>query len=683
MTKPEEAPPPPVAEGAAADPVAPRIGILFVHGIGQQRRGDTLTRFGDPLVHWLTQVFPDTHIARASFASEGHTTRPSTAELNLRDRQNSIDVRWITAEGFWGDAVITPSFTDMLRWALQVLPWTALTHFDRIVRRSWTSASALEVLDSIVLGAAGTATMIVTLVLVLLLVPVVGVALVLVLFLGLMPIPALRSFSAAVQRVLSGTVGDSMILLASPVQRAAIVDRVHDAYRWLVRMRCDEVVIVAHSQGAAIAHEMLRSRDCSKVGLFVSLGSGLRKLKEIESVMEEGSPILWFASLSSTALVITIYMLLRFVGLAALPLMAGVLVLGLVWGMLTRQGWTFVDRPVMWIVRKIHKPPEGLLGCMWEFYVGMMTYFVTTIVTGVAYLVGAWYLGRVFVPAGAPWYVTALVVLTALLVVVTMVLLSTWRGVLTPLQPRRAIERTEVPANYRLPNVRRWVDVFAMSDPVPNGPLAEGLFKEGEIFESVEVENRSSFLVDHTSYWLNFEEVVSKIGHELLRLGGLDQAARTELNDERLRQLSQRRRHRVRALKRARFVVGIAALGVAIAHWGVLVHYGMRIRPSLLEVAQAVPLVGAWIVTAIRQDVAGTALAGILVVVAGALCYVVVASSWSAWDRRASRSFARAKPDQDVFAKPLFYASLVLVAVASLFLVLKAIVAAVLGSDWS
>ena len=32
----------------------PKLGVLLVHGIGEQRRGETLTRWGDALVLWLT-----------------------------------------------------------------------------------------------------------------------------------------------------------------------------------------------------------------------------------------------------------------------------------------------------------------------------------------------------------------------------------------------------------------------------------------------------------------------------------------------------------------------------------------------------------------------------------------------------------------------------------------------------
>jgi hypothetical protein len=43
------------APTAANEPVRCRLGVLFVHGIGEQREGETLVAFGEPLIAWLRQ----------------------------------------------------------------------------------------------------------------------------------------------------------------------------------------------------------------------------------------------------------------------------------------------------------------------------------------------------------------------------------------------------------------------------------------------------------------------------------------------------------------------------------------------------------------------------------------------------------------------------------------------------
>lgn len=641
-----------------------KLGILFVHGIGQQRRGDTLTSFGDALIRWLDEVLPGTRITRASLAVEG-AEDPSNAELSLATPDKKAEAHWIAAEGFWADTVIMPRFSEMLRWTLQVLPWTALTHFDRLVQRSWSTTSTLKGLNNIVLGIPGAVAVLLALVLGLLLVPVVGIVLIAVLLVGLVPIPALQSIAASVQRALAGTVGDSMILLASPVQRAAIVDRVHDAYRWLIKSGCETVVVVAHSQGAAIAHEMLRTRDCAQAGLFISLGSGLRKLREIEEDMQDGSPALWFASLCALALVFVSYEVLHLAGLVALPLLVAVVGIGLAWGMLTMQGWHFVDRAVFWVIYKFRKRPEGLEGCLWEFGVSIATFVITTVVTAIACLLGAWLLARVMLPPDTPWFETALVVLIAALVVGTMFLLFGWRGI-KPLNDAPP-EITQVPNDYRLPKLERWVDIFAAADPVPNGPLAEGLASEGEVFESVEVENRASYLLDHTSYWLNVEQVVSRVGCEILQHAGI--ATPANLTAAALAKLSDRRRRRVRALRRARLTSGSTLLLAAVANWNWLLELGLRLRSPLIGWAKEVPLIGQWLASAIRLDENAVATASIVVLLVAALCHVVLAALWSAWDRSAGRVFLRDDPDKNLLARQLFYATAGLSGLAAMVLI--------------
>jgi hypothetical protein len=646
------------------------MGILFVHGIGHQTRGDTLARFGDALIQWLSQVLPGTCIARASLDSDGTREHPSYAEISVADQQKKPQARWVAAEGFWADTVITPRFSDMLRWSLHVLPWTALNHFDRLVQRSWSTTGTLRGFNEFVLGVPGAVAVLLSLVFGLLLVPLVAIALVVILLLGLLPIPALQSFAAAAQRTLAGTVGDSMILLASPVQRAAIIDRVHDAYRWLVESGCESVVVIAHSQGAAVAHEMLRTRERPRVSLFVSLGSGLRKLHEIEEAMEDGSPALWFASLCAIALVVVSYELLHFAGLVALPLLVVVVGIGLAWGMFTMQGWHFVERMVFWVIYKFRKRPEGLEGCLWEFGVSITTFVITLIVTAIACPVGAWLLARVMLPGEMPWFVTALVVLESMLVVATMFLLFAWRGI-KPLNKSGDPELVEVPYEYRLEKPPRWVDIYAAADPVPNGPLAEGLRKHGDSFESVEVENRSSYLLDHTTYWLNIEQVVTRIGREALRQGGLETPV--SVGDEKQQELWERRRLRVRAFKRARLGIGLAVLLAASANWHWLIAHCVELRPSLARLAAEVPLVGKWIAAAVLLDEDGIAIASLYVLLVAGLCHGVLASLWSAWDRSASRAFLRSDPDKHAGARPLFYAAVLVFALVAALLAAYAV----------
>jgi len=78
---------------------------------------------------------------------------------------------------------------------------------------------------------------------------------------------------------LSAVLGDSYVLAHCPVQYAAMRTQVAHDLAWL-EARCNKVVIVAHSQGAAIVHQVLKDDASSRQQLraFITLGQGISKL---------------------------------------------------------------------------------------------------------------------------------------------------------------------------------------------------------------------------------------------------------------------------------------------------------------------------------------------------------------------------------------------------------------------
>ena len=98
--------------------------------------------------------------------------------------------------------------------------------------------------------------------------------------LALVPIPSLRRALSGMLLTLTGILGDSYVLVESDLQRAAIVNKTRDALVWLAET-CEHVVVVAHSQGAAVAHHALRESPPSNVRLLLTFGSGLGKIEEL------------------------------------------------------------------------------------------------------------------------------------------------------------------------------------------------------------------------------------------------------------------------------------------------------------------------------------------------------------------------------------------------------------------
>lgn len=256
-----------------------QFGILFVHGIGEQPEGDTLQAFGEPLVGWLgrwlsraqgegTRGQVVVENARLTPSRLGQAEPPhARLRLELQTDAGARSHSWLLAESWWGGEVQKPAFARLSGWMLTVGAWTILSHATRWAQNRKPPAlrNAIE---------AGALLLWLPLALLLQL-GVIALSL-----LALLPVPRLRGVLSNVLLTLTGVLGDSFVLVESDIQRAAIVDKTRDALRWLAE-RCERVVVVAHSQGGAVAHQALRLAQPENVILLVTLGSGLGKLEEL------------------------------------------------------------------------------------------------------------------------------------------------------------------------------------------------------------------------------------------------------------------------------------------------------------------------------------------------------------------------------------------------------------------
>lgn len=256
------------------------IGVLFVHGVGLQPEGDTLLAFGEPLIRWADRWLhrPSTDAAAGSFEISSTRLTPSrtgdafpphaTAKLSVKKDGKERTSSWLLAESWWGGDVQPPPFGRFASWLLTIGAWTAVAHMTKWARRHENKMARVTVE---------------------LLMTIVGLLLAMLLQLGVLamsilavlPIPALRRALSKALVAMTGVLGDCFVLVESDLQRAAIVTRTRAALRWLAR-RCERVVVIAHSQGAAVAHYALRPSTPANVELLVTLGSGLGKLSELE-----------------------------------------------------------------------------------------------------------------------------------------------------------------------------------------------------------------------------------------------------------------------------------------------------------------------------------------------------------------------------------------------------------------
>lgn len=279
------------------------LGLLFVHGIGTQREGESLLAGGEAIFSWASDWVELTENPRVERAvvrpSQCAGAERAQAEFSLHFGDSSSQ-RVVMAESLWADQFDPPPYRDLCGWLLTYGSWIAfrqLTHapLSWLVRAcrwlKWDSAP-IEMMGSWFFGFFA-------------LIPVFFLQLFLVALylLSLVPILALTQWITRMTVAISSIIGDSYIFVSSPIARVAIAGKILSDLRWLER-RCESVVVVAHSQGAAVAFDALRFREEGKPARLITYGAGIRKLVEIDSVhRREAAAPRWIGGVWILALV--------------------------------------------------------------------------------------------------------------------------------------------------------------------------------------------------------------------------------------------------------------------------------------------------------------------------------------------------------------------------------------------
>jgi hypothetical protein len=119
------------------------IGLLFVHGMGEHERGDTLKQFGQPIHTWI-----DSWLAADNLDQRGthgrladtslrmphahETTAPAHAVVEVvapETDPSSPPLRMLAAEAWWAREIISPSFGQVASWGLGLAPWMIVRYF--------------------------------------------------------------------------------------------------------------------------------------------------------------------------------------------------------------------------------------------------------------------------------------------------------------------------------------------------------------------------------------------------------------------------------------------------------------------------------------------------------------------------------------------------------------------------
>lgn len=147
----------------------------------------------------------------------------------------------------------------------------------------------------------------------------------------------------------------------------------------------------------------------------------------------------------------------------------------------------------------------------------------------------------------------------AAVAVVVVIWAAEWRAVKIHrrLRPRWSAE----PWRWRW----TWFDFLARRDFVPYGPFA---IPEHKRYRPKEVRNRDSHAADHITYWENAEQVVGPIARLIGRAAGFKPLSELLPNDEAtLLRLGRSRLSRLRFLHAARFVMLLATAMLLATNW--------------------------------------------------------------------------------------------------------------------
>lgn len=315
-----------VKGGVLAVPFGPggksdrRIGVVFVHGVGEQKQSSTIREQGGPLLEWIWSWLTARGLAgdvvlrpQSATLSYGATLEgPARFSVHLPayDREPYEWERaglepgqaagskhwdaatWVLAEGWWATRLEAPSMVTMLAWTLRILRRFWIGLYDESIRRMKERfghraadgdrfGQFWERIGNILLVG-------VEIPLALLSYPLVAF----LLLLAQIPIDRVQKFIVLtlIRPLVVDRVGDFWIYLHDYPGAMHIRRGVEEVIDWLaVHEHCDEFVVVAHSQGAVVAFDALTSGGIKHINLvrrFITIGAALNKAWTLEEGRE-------------------------------------------------------------------------------------------------------------------------------------------------------------------------------------------------------------------------------------------------------------------------------------------------------------------------------------------------------------------------------------------------------------
>jgi hypothetical protein len=527
------------------------LGVLFVHGIGNQPKSDTLLRFGEPLQKWLyrwiTGDGANAQAASVQVSNADLTLSETPAHAELVISTSVKQSRWLLAEAWWAKAFPPPRYRDLWKWVLMVSPLAIASHFARGYWLARNKSGMLVALGKFVLAA--------------IVLPIIVMAMAGLLLLGIVPIPQLRAAIHRAQLLLVGTVGDSYIYLTSSIKGAAVISKVQKDIKWLAEQHCTKIAIVAHSQGAAVVHAALKQPSTPCPDLLLTFGSGLNKLLTLDLKRDKTAVVsTWLLSLS-------ILLFAWAVGFIVPSLVSGAFL-----------HTEIPELPVSWLLSLLGFDFRNLW--MQLLFVSAAIYLFWLMITLLVYnkkhktsrktaelsiLKAIWFVIAISFESATGW-IAVVAILTFNIFIITeggafvllaaVIIFLIWahldRKSSTPF-----FLNDDIDSQMELKGVGSWKDFYATADPVPNGPLS---LQEVSYVKSQPVHNTGSIFSDHSAYWSNLDEFVSHVTRALAQTAGLDIEDMSAGGSARLERARRRRIWRVHWLRSSRWLILVGGI---------------------------------------------------------------------------------------------------------------------------
>ena len=259
--------------GDEAEPKPNCIGIVFVHGIGSQKPGETIMSWARPLLSLINAwaattrgVPPLNDPVTSSNVDFTGSSRPFVVANVPAHGESHPEQTWIMTEAWWATHVSPPSVGTMFSWL-----------FPREMRR---------LVGGIVSGIAGESGRFVVLLervflrlLIWPMIPLVFVVYLLFRLLRAIPFKPIQEFAvlAGIEFFLVDWFGDVRILLTDRAQAANIRARVAEGIKDLIKAGCGTIVVIGHSGGTIVAYMTLADPEYGnlRVKRFITHGQAL------------------------------------------------------------------------------------------------------------------------------------------------------------------------------------------------------------------------------------------------------------------------------------------------------------------------------------------------------------------------------------------------------------------------